>query len=83
MVCEFIWIRMEAVFIEKEALRLSDIERAVLADRLLESLFRTSADLEEEWIHEAESRMLGFREKRIAAISGPEAMSDSRREFPR
>ncbi len=74
---------MEAVIIEKEALQLPDIERAILADRLLESLTHRSADLEATWIREADCRMAAFLEGRIEAISGPEAMADLRKKFPR
>jgi len=74
---------MEAAIIEKEALQLSDCERAVLADRLLESLSRRPAELEAAWIREADSRMEAFREGRIVAVSGPQAMADLRSSFPR
>lgn len=74
---------MEAVIIEKEALRLSDGERAVLADRLLESLSRRPADLDDAWLREADERMEAFRQGRIEAISGPEALAELRREFRR
>ena len=51
---------MEAVIVEKEALQLSDCERAVLADRLLESLSRRPAGLDEAWLREADDRYDGF-----------------------
>ncbi len=50
---------MEAVIIEKEALQLSDCERAVLADRLLASLSRPPAGLDDAWLREADERMSG------------------------
>ncbi|MCP5543338.1 MAG: addiction module protein [Akkermansiaceae bacterium] len=74
---------MEAVIIEKEALQLPDIERAVLADRLLASLSHTPAELEDAWIREAESRLAGFRKGEIEAVSGPDAMAELRKRFPR
>jgi putative addiction module component (TIGR02574 family) len=74
---------MEAAMIEKEALRLPDVERAVLVDRLLESLSRRPAALDAVWIREADSRMEAFREGQIEAVSGVEAMTDLRRKFPR
>lgn len=74
---------MNAAIIEKEALQLSDGERAVLADRLLESLSSRSADLEAAWIREADSRMAAFWDGRIEAVSGPRAMAELRVRFPR
>lgn len=74
---------MEALIIEKAALQLSDCERAVLADRLLASLSRKSAGLDDSWLHEADDRMKAFREGTIEAIAGPEALSEMRKEFPR
>lgn len=74
---------MEAVIIEKEALRLSDGERAVLADRLLESLSRRPPSLDEAWLREADERMAAWREGKIEAVSGPEALAELRREFGR
>ena len=74
---------MEAAIVEKEALQLSDCERAVLADRLLESLSRRPAGLESVWLREADDRMMAFRSGKIEAVSGPEALAELRREFRR
>jgi putative addiction module component (TIGR02574 family) len=68
---------------EKEALQLSDCERAVLADRLLASLSRRPTGLDDAWLREADERMAAYREGRIEAVSGPEAMADLRGEFRR
>lgn len=74
---------MEAVIIEKEALQLSDCERAVLADRLLASLSRKPIGLDEAWLREADDRMKAFHEGTIKAVNGPEALAALRRNFPR
>ena len=74
---------MEAAIIEKEALQLSDCERAVLADRLLESLSRRPAGLDSAWLREADDRMMAFRSGKIEAVSGPKALAELRREFRR
>jgi len=74
---------MEAAIIEKEALQLPESERAVLADRLLESLSRRPAELEAAWLRESESRMAAFREGRIEAVDGALAMAELRTMFPR
>lgn len=74
---------MEAVIVEKEALQLSDCERAVLADRLLASLSRKSAGLDDAWLREADERMKAFHEGTIKAVNGPEALAEIRKDFPR
>lgn len=74
---------MEAVIIEKEALQLSDCERAVLADRLLASLSRKPDGLDDSWLREADDRMKAFHEGKIEAVAGPEALAELRRDFPR
>lgn len=74
---------MEAVIIEKEALQLSDCERAVLADRLLASLSRKPAGLDDSWLREADDRMKAFHEGTIKSVNGPEALAELRGEFPR
>jgi len=72
---------MDPAIIEKEALQLTDSERAVLADRLLESLSTTPSEIREAWIQESEARMQAFREGKVAAVDGPEAMADLRSRF--
>jgi len=72
---------MEAIVIEKEAMQLSDCERAVLADRLLASLPRRPARLDDMWLREADERMVAYREGRIEAVPGAEALAELRREF--
>jgi len=74
---------MDAAILEKEALLLPDRERAVLVDRLLESLSRRSSELEAAWIREADRRLEAFGKGLIGAVSGSEAMSELRARFPR
>ena len=69
--------------IEKEALQLPDCERAVLADRLLASLSRRPVGLDDAWLREADERMTAYREGKIDAVPGPEALAELRREFRR
>jgi hypothetical protein len=72
---------MDAVIIEAEALRLPESQRALLADRLLESISRVSPRLKEAWIHEADDRMQAFRDGQLSAVDGPKAMDELRRRF--
>lgn len=72
---------MDSVIIEKEALLLPDGMRALLADRLLESLSPAPPGLREAWIMESDSRMEAFREGRIQAVDGPAAMAELQARF--
>ena len=72
---------MDLAIIEKEALQLSESERAVLADRLLASLSKTPTAIREAWIREAEERMQAYRDGKISAVDGPEAMAKLRTRF--
>ncbi|MEX2581189.1 MAG: addiction module protein [Verrucomicrobiales bacterium] len=72
---------MDAAIIEKEALRLSEAERALLADRLLLSLSKVSEELKNAWVSEANDRMSAFRNGEIEAVDGPVAMADLRARF--
>ncbi len=72
---------MDSAIITKEALRLPETERALLADTLLSSLSETSGELKQSWIDEAEDRMAAFREGRIQAIDGAAAITDLKARF--
>jgi len=72
---------MDAAIIEKEALQLTESERAVLADRLLESLSATPAEIREAWVRESEARLQAFREGKVTAVDGPQAMAQLRSRF--
>ncbi|NJM37834.1 MAG: addiction module protein [Akkermansiaceae bacterium] len=72
---------MDAVIIEEQALRLPDRERAILADRLLESLHDISAPVRANWIEEADSRMSAYRSGEIISIDGSEAIAQLRSKF--
>ncbi|MCX6877588.1 MAG: addiction module protein [Verrucomicrobia bacterium] len=74
---------MDPAILQKEALRLPESERALLADRLLESLSRTPPELEAAWLREADARMAAFMEERIEAVDGLRAMAELRARFPR
>ncbi len=74
---------MDAAIIEKEALRLSESQRALLADRLLQSLSKIPLELQTAWIQEVDSRMEAFREGKISAVDGQQAIAELRALFPR
>jgi putative addiction module component (TIGR02574 family) len=72
---------MDAAILEKEALLLPDIERALLVERLIESISPSPSALHEAWIREADERMQAFRDGKITAVDGPKAMADLRARF--
>ena len=72
---------MDAAIIEKEAMQLTEAERALLADRLLSSLSRTSQEIREVWIRESDERLAAFRRGDIEAIDGPSAIAELKKRF--
>lgn len=69
---------MDATILEKEALLLPAAERAFLVERLMESISRTPTELRTAWIREADDRMQAFRDGKILAVDGPQAMAGLR-----
>ena len=67
--------------IEKEALFLPDAERALLADRLIESLSCTPPELKASWIRESSERMDAFHRGEIEAVDGPSAIAELKKRF--
>lgn len=64
--------------IEKEALRLSSQERALLADRLLSSLDEeTLTDVDERWIEEAERRYQEFKAGKRQGVSAQDVFAEA------
>ena len=72
---------MDAALLEKQALLLPETERAILAERLLESISPSASALRESWVREADARMRAFRAGDITAVDGPQAMADLRSRF--
>ncbi|HOH28637.1 MAG TPA: addiction module protein [Candidatus Hydrogenedentes bacterium] len=70
---------MQREQIEQEALNLSDVDRAVLALHLLDSLDSVDTDYDEGlWIEEAERRWNNYMAGRIASLPLEEVMRDAR-----
>lgn len=55
---------------EKEALNLSEIDRALLANRLIESISRPPDHILKAWAEEANSRSDAYRAGKVSAIDG-------------
>lgn len=72
---------MDAAILEKEALLLPETERALLAERLLESISPSASALREAWVREADERTRAFRAGEITAVDGPQAMAELRSRF--
>ncbi len=72
---------MDAAILEKEALLLPDTERALLVERLMESISPSPSALREAWVREADERMRAFRDGEISAVNGPQAMAELRSRF--
>ena len=69
---------MDEITLEKEAMRLSARERALLADALLKSLSdEATQEIQELWAAEAEDRLTAFREGRISARDATDVLRDT------
>lgn len=61
---------MEAAMIEKEAMSLSEAERALLADRLLQTIGSEDEARVERWAGESERRLKAIEDGRLATDDG-------------
>jgi len=65
---------MDAAKIEREALELTMVERALLADRLLLTLGLEDGERMERWGSEADRRLQAFERGEMSALDGPSAV---------
>lgn len=65
---------MDMVVIEKEALRLPDSQRALLVDRLIESLSSSVVTNRTVWLEELDSRMEAYRKGEVEVLDGEQAV---------
>ena len=72
---------MDAATIEREALALTVAERALLADRLLQTLDLENPERMERWGREAERRLQAFERGEMGGADGPEAVAAIRRRL--
>lgn len=72
---------MDAATIEREALSLTIAERALLADKLLQTLDQDTTERLEQWGREADRRLEAFERGEIASVDGPEAVAAIRRRL--
>ena len=67
--------------LEREALCLTVAERALLVDRLLQTLGLEDNERMERWGREADRRLQAFERGEMAASDGPEAVAAIRRRL--
>jgi len=72
---------MDTVEVEKEAMQLSDIERALLADRLLQTLGSEDDATLRKWGEEAEIRLDAYLAGSEKALDGQNVISELRSRF--
>lgn len=72
---------MEAIIIEREALLLPEGQRALLADRLLQSLGSEDKVVMDAWADEAEERFDAYERGDITAVDGSGAVEEIRRSL--
>ncbi|MGB0993981.1 MAG: addiction module protein, partial [Akkermansiaceae bacterium] len=61
-----------------EALRLPEGQRAVLIEKLLESISAPSKSIREAWVRECDSRMEALQNGEISLIPASQALSEVR-----
>ena len=69
---------MDTAVLQEEALLLSEGDRALLADRLLESLSCKSEALSSAWTEESEERLNAFKNGEIRAKDGIKVLEELR-----
>ena len=72
---------MDAAIIEHEALALSAVERALLADRLLETLNVGNSSRMKLWGQEADRRLDLYEKGEVSEIEGTSLVANLRRRF--
>ena len=72
---------MESVLIEKEAMKLPLFERALLVDRLLQTLDAEKDSSIKAWTEATEKRLDKFRAGKIEALDGQAVIESLRKEL--
>ncbi len=72
---------MDAAIIERETLALPLAERAILADRLLQTLELEDPERMQRWGQEADRRLNAFERGEMDATDGPDAGAALRRRL--
>jgi len=73
---------MDQAILEKEAMKLSAAERALLADALLGSLDDDSArEVEAAWGRLAEERYAEYKAGKVSTVDGPTAIQHLRQRL--
>ncbi len=72
---------MDLHILEKEALQLPENLRAMLAERLIESISPISTEIKKAWIQETEDRMGAFERGEIESVDGVTAMTSLRQKL--
>jgi hypothetical protein len=72
---------MDAAIIEHEALALSAVERALLADRLLETLNVGNSSRMKLWGQEADRRLDLYEKGEASETDGPSLVANLRRRL--
>lgn len=66
---------MDAAIIEREALALTEVERAVLAEKLLQTLPLEDTARIEAWGREADRRLDAFEQGKMRDVDGPASVA--------
>ena len=68
---------MDAAIIENNAMKLDEFQRALLADRLLDSIIPISKNLRQSWIKESENRLKAYQARIYPQLMGRRSLPSS------
>ena len=69
---------LEQIVIKHEALKLPAKDRAVLTDRLIDSLSENNASIEKSWVEECDSRVEALKNGELSVLDGKTALDTIR-----
>lgn len=72
---------MDVALLEENAMQLRESDRAILADRLIQSITPVNRSLKNVWASEISSRMEAYRDGKIEAVDGRAAMDALLKRF--
>lgn len=67
--------------LQREALQLPEVDRALLANRLISSLLKSPPKLDATWANESEDRLAAYHRGELKAIDGSTSLAELRKKF--
>ena len=71
----------DPALVEKEALKMTEAQRALLADKLIQSITHVSDELRAQWVSESKERLAAYERGELPAVEAAEALNEARRRI--